>query len=216
MTRINFSHSNHIYAHAPLCMPFRQHTTELQKFRFDSKDCKSFEGNCEGNDKLFIRIRKKDIGDILDKTAFGTSQIYVRAQKDRPLQIQPGYSINIRTKTTVVCLRSLVYTCSHHSTNDLDFLEQPCFLEFLRRSLRNFSLHGKLSWKVFCWVYSRKSLCTSIKFSLVASFELKVAVTPRQRTQYDVTFATGEAPHVSCCSCCTVCMSAVPNTSTLE
>lgn len=83
-------------------MPFRQRTTELQEFRFDSKDCKSFKGDCEGNDKLFIRIRKRDISDIFDKTTYGTSQIYVRAERDRPLQIQPGYSINIKTNTTVV------------------------------------------------------------------------------------------------------------------
>jgi hypothetical protein len=83
-------------------MPFRQHTTELQQFRFDSKDCKSFKGDCEGNDKLFIRIRKKDISDILDKTTYGTSQIYVRAERDSPLQIQPGYSIKIKTKTDVL------------------------------------------------------------------------------------------------------------------
>jgi hypothetical protein len=83
-------------------MPFRQRTTELQEFRFDSKDCKSFKGDCEGNDKLFIRIRKTEIGDILGKTTYGISQIYVRADRDRPLQIQPGYSINIKTKTKVL------------------------------------------------------------------------------------------------------------------
>ena len=83
-------------------MPFRQHTTELQQFRFDSKDCKSFKGHCEGNDKLFIRIRKRDISDILDKTTYSTSQIYVRAEKDSPLQIQPGYSIKIETKRDVL------------------------------------------------------------------------------------------------------------------
>jgi len=79
-------------------MPFRQRTTELQEFRFDSRDCKSFKGCCDGNDKLFIRIRKKDISDILDKTTYGTSQIYVRAEQEQPLQIQPGFSINIKIK----------------------------------------------------------------------------------------------------------------------
>ena len=83
-------------------MPFRQNTTELQQFQFDSKDCKSFKGDCEGNDKLFIRIRKKDMGDILEKTTYGISQIYVRTDKDSPLLIQPGYSINIKTKTDVL------------------------------------------------------------------------------------------------------------------
>jgi hypothetical protein len=91
-----------IYALCVLCMPFRQRTTELQEFRFDSKDCKSFKGNCEGNDKLFIRIRKKDISDVLNKTTYGISQIYVRADHDKPLQIQPGFSINIKIKDTVI------------------------------------------------------------------------------------------------------------------
>ncbi len=90
-------------------MPFRQRTTELQEFRFDSKDCKSFKGDCPGNDKLFIRIRKKDLSDILDKTTYGTSQIYVRAERDRPLQIQPGYSVNIKmsSKTLVFEVSSI-------------------------------------------------------------------------------------------------------------
>jgi hypothetical protein len=83
-------------------MPFRQRTTELQEFRFDCKDCKSFKGDCEGNDKLFIRIRKKDISDILNKTTYGISQIYVRADQDKPLQIQPGFSINIKIKDSVI------------------------------------------------------------------------------------------------------------------
>ena len=114
------------------------------------------------------------------------------------------------------CLRSLVSTCSPHSTNGLDFLALPCFLEFFRRSLRNFSLHGKLSWKILCCVYSHKSLCVRIKLSPVQSSELKVAVTHRHFTQYDVTFATGEELHVSFCSSCTLCRSVEPNTSTLE
>jgi hypothetical protein len=79
-------------------MPFRQKTTELQAFGFDSEDCKSFKGNCEGNEKLFIRIRKKDLREILNNTAYGTSQIYVRSERQEALQIQPGYSINITTK----------------------------------------------------------------------------------------------------------------------
>ena len=77
-------------------------------------------------------------------------------------------------------------------------------------------MHGKLSWKILCCVYSCKSLCVRIKLSLMQSSELKVAVTRRHFTQYDVTFATGEELHVSFCACWTLCMSAVPNTSTLE
>jgi hypothetical protein len=83
-------------------MPFRQKTTELQAFGFDSEDCKAFKGNCEGNEKLFIRIRKKDLGAILNSTTFGLSQIYVRSERQEPLQIQPGYSINITTKNKVL------------------------------------------------------------------------------------------------------------------
>ena len=56
-------------------MPFRQRKTELQEFRFDSKDCKSFKGDCEGTAKLFIRIRKTDIGDILSKTTYGRNDV---------------------------------------------------------------------------------------------------------------------------------------------
>jgi hypothetical protein len=83
-------------------MPFRQKTTELQAFGFDSQDCKSFKGNCDGNENLLIRIRKTDLGDILNKTAYGTSQIYVRAERQEALAIQPGYSIKIETKNKIL------------------------------------------------------------------------------------------------------------------
>ena len=83
-------------------MPFRQQTTELQAFGFDSEDCKSFKGSCDGNEKLCIRIRKTDIDDILNSTAYGTSQIYVRAERQEPLAIQPGYSVKIETKNKVL------------------------------------------------------------------------------------------------------------------
>ena len=98
-------------------------------------------------------------------------------------------------------MRSLVYTCSYHSTNDLDFLELPCFLEFFRRSLRKLSLDGNVSLKIVWCVYSHKSLCVRIKFSPMPSSEFKVAVTRRHLTQYDVTFATGDEVHVAFCSC---------------
>ena len=83
-------------------MPFRQTTTELQAFGFDSEDCKSFKGNCDGNENLFIRIRKKDLADILNSTAYGTSQIYVRAERKEPLAIQPGYPVTIETKNKIL------------------------------------------------------------------------------------------------------------------
>jgi uncharacterized protein CbrC (UPF0167 family) len=59
-------------------------------------------------------------------------------------------------------------------------------------------------------------MCVDIRFTFVASAVSCVAVTHRQRMQYDVTFATAHELHVSFCSCCTRCMSVVPNTSTLE
>ena len=83
-------------------MPFRQKTTELLAFGFDSEDCRSFKGNCDGNEKLCIRIRKKDIDEILKGTAYGTSQIYVRAERQEPLAIQPGYSVKIETKNKIL------------------------------------------------------------------------------------------------------------------
>ena len=79
-------------------MPFRQQTTELQAVGFDSRDCKRFWGSSEGHGKLFIRIRNKDLTDILNDTAYGTSQIYARTEKTEPLQVQPGYSVHIKTK----------------------------------------------------------------------------------------------------------------------
>jgi hypothetical protein len=83
-------------------MPFRQKTTELQAFGFDSEDCRSFKGNCDGNEKLCIRIRKTDIDEILNSTAYGTSQIYVRAERQEPLAIQPGYTVKIETKNKIL------------------------------------------------------------------------------------------------------------------
>ena len=79
-------------------MPRRQDTTELQAFRFDSRDCKSFRASCAAHDRLFIRIRKTDLTDILRHTTYGTSQIYVRAEQTESLQVQPGESMHIKTK----------------------------------------------------------------------------------------------------------------------
>jgi len=81
-------------------MPRRQDTTELQAFRFDSRDCKSFRASCTAHERLFIRIRKTDLADILKHTTFGTSQIYVRAEQTESLQVQPGESVRVKTKTT--------------------------------------------------------------------------------------------------------------------
>ena len=88
-------------------MPFRQQTTELQAFGFDSRDCKRFWGSSEGHSKLFIRIRNKDLTYILNDTAYGTSQIYARTEQTEPLQVQPGYSVHIKTKS-----RDLVFQVS--------------------------------------------------------------------------------------------------------
>ena len=79
-------------------MPRRQETTELQAFRFDSRDCKSFRASCTAHESLFIRIRKMDLPDIMNHNTYDRSQIYVRADKTEALQVQPGESIHIKIK----------------------------------------------------------------------------------------------------------------------
>ena len=79
-------------------MPRRQETTELQAFRFDSRDCKSFRASTVAHDNLFIRIRKVDLADVLRRTTYGTSQVYVRAEQTETLQVQPGDSMHIKSK----------------------------------------------------------------------------------------------------------------------
>jgi hypothetical protein len=79
-------------------MPRRQDTTELQAFRFDSRDCKSFRASCGAHERLFIRIRKVDLADVLRHTTYGTSQVYVRAEQTESLQVQPGDSMHIKSK----------------------------------------------------------------------------------------------------------------------
>jgi len=106
--------------------------------------------------------------------------------------------------------------CSHQSASARALFEPPYFLEVLRRSLRKFLLLGKLAWNTLCCVYSRRALCVTTKFALAVIAALKVAVTHRQVTQYDVTFARGAQLHASSSSLSIVCMSVVPNTSTLE
>ena len=94
--------------------------------------------------------------------------------------------------------------------------EPPYFLDVLRSSLRKFRLLGKLSLNTLCCVYSRRNLCVKTKFALLPIEASNVAVTHRQVTQYDVIFARG-AERLACSSSLSIlCMSAVPNTSTLE
>ena len=106
--------------------------------------------------------------------------------------------------------------CSHQSASARALFEPPYFLEVLRRSLRKFLLLGKLAWNTLCCVYSRRALCVKTKFALAVIAALKVAVTHRQVTQYDVTFARGAQLHASSSCISILCMSVVPNTSTLE
>ena len=85
-----------------LHMPRRQETTELQAFRFDSRDCKSFRASTVAHDNLFIRIRKIDLPDIMKYTTYDRSQIYVRAEQTEALQVQPGDIIHIKIKQEIV------------------------------------------------------------------------------------------------------------------
>ena len=85
-----------------LHMPRRQETTELQAFRFDSRDCKSFRASTVAHDNLFIRIRKPDLPDIMKHTTYDRAQIYVRAEKTEALQVQPGDTIHIKIKKQIV------------------------------------------------------------------------------------------------------------------
>ena len=102
------------------------------------------------------------------------------------------------------------------SIRDRGLFEPPCFLEVLRSSFRNMRLLGKLSWNLLCCLYSRRAFCIDIRFSLVRMQGLKVAVTNRQVTQYEMTFARGAVLQAARSSFSTFCMSVVPNTSTLE
>ena len=77
-------------------------------------------------------------------------------------------------------------------------------------------LQGRLSLNVLCCVYSRRDLCVDMRFSLVRMQGLKVAVTNPQVTQYEVTLAIGPELQASRSSVWILCMSVVPNTSTLE
>ena len=77
-------------------MPRRQETTELQAFRFDSRDCKSFRASCTAHESLFIRIRKMDLPDIMKHSTYDRSQIYVRAEQTEALQVQPGETLHIK------------------------------------------------------------------------------------------------------------------------
>ena len=108
-TQHNAAHTPEIHKKKPMykakhgiCMPRRQDTTELQAFRFDSRDCKSFRASCTSHDRLFIRIRKNDLTDVLKHTTYGTSQIYVRAEQTESLQVQPGESLHIKIKSNVL------------------------------------------------------------------------------------------------------------------
>ena len=74
-------------------MPIRTQTTDLLKFGFDSKHCKSCKASSEQDEKLHARIRKRDINDILDRSTYELTQIYVRADRDKPLLVQPGQSV---------------------------------------------------------------------------------------------------------------------------
>jgi hypothetical protein len=85
-----------------LHMPRRQETTELQAFRFDSRDCKSFRASTVAHDNLFIRIRKTDLADIMKHATYERAQIYVRAEQTEALQVQPGDTIHIKIKKQIV------------------------------------------------------------------------------------------------------------------
>jgi hypothetical protein len=77
-------------------------------------------------------------------------------------------------------------------------------------------LQGKVSWKILWLAYSRRDFFVDIRFSLVCMRGLNVAVTNRQVTQYEMTFARGAELQASRSSLWIFCMSVVPNTSTLE
>jgi hypothetical protein len=83
-------------------MPRRHETTELQAFRFDSRDCTSFRASTVSHDNLFIRIRKPDLPDIMKHTTYDIAQIYVRAEQTEALQVQPGDIIHIKIKQEIV------------------------------------------------------------------------------------------------------------------
>ena len=83
-------------------MPRRQEITELQAFRFDGRDCKSFRASTTAHDNLFIRIRKTDLPDIMKHTIYDRAQIYVRAEQTEALQVQPGDTIHIKIKKQIV------------------------------------------------------------------------------------------------------------------
>ena len=84
-------------------MPRRQdihelQATELQAFRFDSRDCKSFRASCTSHGSLFIRIRKTDLPSIMQQNIYGTTQMYVRAERTEALQVQPGDTLHVTIK----------------------------------------------------------------------------------------------------------------------
>lgn len=79
-------------------MPRREDITELQAFRFDSRDCKSFRASGLAHDNLFIRIRKTDLPDIMKHNTYDRSQIYVRAGQTEALKVQPGETLHIKIK----------------------------------------------------------------------------------------------------------------------
>ena len=80
------------------CMPKRQNQTELQAFRFDSRECTSFWASSTAHERLFIRIRKKDLDDIVNHNTYEQSQIYVRSNVKEALKVQPEESILIKIK----------------------------------------------------------------------------------------------------------------------
>ena len=88
-------------------MPRRQdihelQATELHAFRFDSRDCKSFRASCTSHDRLFIRIRKMDLPDVIKHTAYDRAQIYVRADRTEALKVQPGEVIIIKMNRDII------------------------------------------------------------------------------------------------------------------
>ena len=79
-------------------MPIRTQTTELLKFGFDSKQCKTYKASSENDKNLLVRLRKRDMKDILDNTSYDSTQMYVRADQDKPLMVQPGQNVLVKIK----------------------------------------------------------------------------------------------------------------------